>query len=128
MSYKVLDGRALSKTIKDEIKAEVDIIKTNERRVPHLSAILVGNNPASEAYMGNKVKSCNYVGFTSDLIRRDDNISQQELISLVSQLNDDDSVDGFIVQLPLPKHIRSKKIINTISPLKDVDGFHPENQ
>ncbi|MDA8692640.1 bifunctional 5,10-methylenetetrahydrofolate dehydrogenase/5,10-methenyltetrahydrofolate cyclohydrolase [Saprospiraceae bacterium] len=127
MSYKVLDGRALSKTIKDEIKVEVDEIKAQGLRAPHLSAILVGNNPASEAYMGNKVKSCNYVGYSSDLIRRDNDISQEELIGLVNQLNNDNEVDGFIVQLPLPDHIDSDAVLLAINPKKDVDGFHPHN-
>jgi methylenetetrahydrofolate dehydrogenase (NADP+)/methenyltetrahydrofolate cyclohydrolase len=127
MSHKVLDGKALSKTIKDEIKAEVNEIIAQDLRAPHLSAILVGNNPASEAYMGNKVKSCNYVGFSSDLIRRDSNITQEELLNLVHQLNDDDKVDGFIVQLPLPDHIDSDAVLLAIKPSKDVDGFHPHN-
>jgi len=127
MSYKVLDGKALSTTIKQEIKEQVDDIKSKDLRPPHLSAILVGNNPASEAYMGNKVKSCNTVGFSSDLIRRDETITQKELIDLVHDLNNDDNVDGFIVQLPLPDHINSDEILLAIDPLKDVDGFHPYN-
>ncbi len=127
MSYKVLDGKALSTTIKQEIKEQVDEIKAKNLRAPHLSAILVGNNPASEAYMGNKVKSCNIVGYTSDLIRRDETITQEELISLVHELNDNDSVDGFIVQLPLPDHIDADAVLLAIDPEKDVDGFHPYN-
>ncbi len=127
MSYKVLDGKALSTTIKQEIKEQVDEIKAKNFRAPHLSAILVGNNPASEAYMGNKVKSCNIVGYTSDLIRRDETITQEELISLVHELNDNNSVDGFIVQLPLPDHIDADAVLLAIDPEKDVDGFHPYN-
>ncbi len=127
MSYKVLDGKALSTTIKQEIKEQVDEIKAKNLRAPHLSAILVGNNPASEAYMGNKVKSCNIVGYTSDLIRRDETITQEELISLVHELNDNNSVDGFIVQLPLPDHIDADAVLLAIDPEKDVDGFHPYN-
>lgn len=127
MSYKVLDGKALSTTIKQEIKEQVDEIKSKNLRAPHLSAILVGNNPASEAYMGNKVKSCNTVGYTSDLIRMDETITQKELIALVHELNDDDNVDGFIVQLPLPDHIDADAVLLAIDPEKDVDGFHPYN-
>ena len=127
MSYKLLDGRALSKTLKEEIKVDVDKIISKGQRPPHLSAILVGNNPASEAYMANKVKSCNTVGFTSDLIRRDITVSEEELLELVQRLNNDPNVDGFIVQLPLPDHIDSDKILLTINPKKDVDGFHPYN-
>jgi methylenetetrahydrofolate dehydrogenase (NADP+)/methenyltetrahydrofolate cyclohydrolase len=127
MSYKLLDGRALSKTLKEEIKVDVDEIILSGKRPPHLSAILVGNNPASEAYMSNKVKSCNTVGFTSDLIRRDVDVSEEELLALVEKLNNDPNVDGFIVQLPLPDHIDSDKILLAINPKKDVDGFHPYN-
>lgn len=127
MSYKLLDGKALSKTIKGEIKVDVDEIIANGSRPPHLSAVLVGNNPASESYMANKVKSCNEVGFTSDLIRRDTSVSEEELLELVAELNNNPNVDGFIVQLPLPEHIDSDKILLAINPKKDVDGFHPYN-
>ena len=127
MSYTILDGKLTSTQIKDEIKTEVDNIKAKNLRAPHLSAILVGNNPASEAYMRNKVRSCEQVGFSSDLIRREDNITQEELLALVNQLNEDDAVDGFIVQLPLPEHIDDTKVLLAIDPKKDVDGFHPYN-
>ncbi len=123
----ILDGRKLSKTLKEEIKEEVSAIVAQGHRPPHLSAVLVGNNPASEAYMGNKVKSCDMVGFDSKLIRRVEDISQDELLEIVSQLNNDDRVDGFIVQLPLPEHIDDEAVLLAIDPAKDVDGFHPYN-
>ena len=126
-SYQILDGKALSQTIKSEIKEEVDKIIASGKRPPHLSAVLVGNNPASEAYMRNKVKSCAQVGFSSDLIRRSKDISQEELLGLVDQLNRDPGVDGFIVQLPLPDHINDTEVLLAIDPKKDVDGFHPFN-
>ena len=94
---------------------------------PHLAAVLVGNNPASEAYVGNKIKSCEQVGFSSTLIRRDVNVTQEELLEIVKSMNEDDDIDGFIVQLPLPKHIDEAAITLAIDPKKDVDGFHPVN-
>lgn len=123
----LLDGNALSKQIKEEIK-----IKTAERvaqgfKQPHLAAILVGNDGASETYVGHKVKSCEQVGFKSTLLRFDANISEEELLKAVDQLNNDDDIDGFIVQLPLPKHLSDEKVIRAINPDKDVDGFHPVN-
>jgi len=127
MSYQILDGKALSSTVKSEIKEAVDVIINEGKRPPHLSAVLVGHNPASEAYMRNKVRSCEQVGFSSDLIRREDNISEDELLAIVDQLNNDPSVDGFIVQLPLPEHIDETKVLLAIDPAKDVDGFHPFN-
>jgi len=123
----ILDGRKLSKTLKEEIKEEVSAIVSQGHRPPHLSAVLVGNNPASEAYMGNKVKSCDMVGFNSDLIRREADITQAALLEIVAQLNGDDKVDGFIVQLPLPDHIDDEAVLLAIDPAKDVDGFHPYN-
>ena len=123
----LLNGKELSLTLKDEIKVEVDYIKSQGLRPPHLSAVLVGNNPASESYMRNKVKSCDKVGFASNLIRRDENVTQQELLEVVDQLNKDEEVDGFIVQLPLPDHIDEEEILLAIDPAKDVDGFHPYN-
>lgn len=123
----LLDGKLLSLTLKEEIKAEVEAIKEQGHRAPKLSAVLVGNNPASESYMRNKVRSCDMVGFDSDLIRRPENVSQEELLQLVGQLNKDENVDGYIVQLPLPDHIDEQKILLAIDPSKDVDGFHPYN-
>ncbi len=123
----LLDGRALATTLKSEIKVEVDAILSTGKRAPHLSAILVGNNPASESYMKNKFKSCEAVGLTSELIRFNEDITEKELISAVVKLNEDPKVDGFIVQLPLPEHIDSNKILLAVDPSKDVDGFHPYN-
>ena len=127
MSFQVLDGKKLSTTLKEEIKVEVDKIISENKRPPHLSAILVGNNPASEAYMRNKVRSCEQVGFSSDLIRRPSDITEEELLDVVNKLNNDPGVDGFIVQLPLPEHIDETKVLLAIDPKKDVDGFHPYN-
>ncbi len=123
----LLDGKLLATTIKSEIKNDVDIIKANNGKVPHLAAVLVGSNPASEAYVGNKIRSCEQVGFKSTLIRRDASATQAEILDIVKDLNDDPDVDGFIVQLPLPKHIDEQAITLAIHPSKDVDGFHPTN-
>ena len=123
----LLDGKFLADTIKGEIKIEVDKRRADGRKTPHLAAVLVGNNPASEAYVGNKIKSCEQVGFKSTLIRRDASVTQAELLAIVSDLNNDADVDGFIVQLPLPKHLDEAEITLAIDPLKDVDGFHPTN-
>ncbi len=123
----VLDGKALSTTIKNEIRQEVDQIIAKGDRPPHLAAVLVGNNPASEAYVGNKVRSCEQVGFSSTLVRRPESITEDELLAIVQDLNDDPEIDGFIVQLPLPDHINEEKVTLAINPKKDVDGFHPLN-
>ena len=123
----LLDGKYLSNVVKEEIKLQVIKITAQGKRAPHLSAVLVGNNPASEAYMRNKVSSCEQVGFDSDLIRKPDDITEEALLAVVDQLNNDENVDGFIVQLPLPEHINDQKILLAIDPKKDVDGFHPFN-
>ncbi len=123
----IIDGKAVSEKIQAEIAASVDAIKKNGDRVPHLAAILVGNDGGSETYVAAKVKACEKVGFESTLIRYPDTISEKELLDKVKELNNADHVDGFIVQLPLPKHISERKIIETVSPSKDVDGFHPVN-
>jgi methylenetetrahydrofolate dehydrogenase (NADP+)/methenyltetrahydrofolate cyclohydrolase len=123
----LLDGKALSQTIKDEIKLAVDQRIANGEKRPHLAAILVGSDGASETYVGHKVKSCHEVGFQSTLLRFDDDASEEEVLAAVKRLNEDPEIDGFIVQLPLPKHINDDKIINAIHPGKDVDGFHPIN-
>lgn len=123
----LLDGKTLSHTIKEEIKQEVEKRVANGGKQPHLAAILVGNDGASETYVGHKVKSCEQVGFASSLFRLDENTKEEELLDLVHKLNMDANIDGFIVQLPLPKHINDEKIINAIAPEKDVDGFHPIN-
>ena len=124
---KILDGKALSLTIQEEISREVEYMKKEGKRVPHLAAILVGSDGASETYVSHKVKACERVGFKSTLKRFPDIISEEELLKYIERLNKDKSVDGFIVQLPLPKHIRNHKVIEAINPSKDVDGFHPVN-
>ena len=123
----LLDGKKTSNDIKDEIALEVSEIVNNGGKKPHLAAILVGNNGASETYVNAKVKACEKVGFDSTLIRLDESAKEEELINEIIKINNNDSIDGLIVQLPLPKHIDEKKIINTISIEKDVDGFHPTN-
>ena len=123
----LLDGRALSEEIKSEIKAEVEEWIKDGNRAPHLVAVLVGDDPASKSYVGNKVRSCEQVGFESTLIERGAETSEAELLEIIEQLNEDPNVDGFIVQLPLPDHINEEKINLAINYKKDVDGFHPVN-
>ena len=123
----VIDGKALAATIREEITQEVEKIKEEGGKVPHLAAVLVGDNPASQSYVKNKVKYCDEVGFESTLIKKDESITQDELIELVHDLNEDESVDGYIVQLPLPRHIDPEVVNLAIDPKKDVDGFHPMN-
>jgi methylenetetrahydrofolate dehydrogenase (NADP+)/methenyltetrahydrofolate cyclohydrolase len=122
-----LDGKTLSAQIKDEIAQEVDQIKQQGGKIPHLVAILVGHDGASETYVSHKEKACAKVGFKSDVLRFEDNITEKELLDKVDELNKDEDVDGFIVQLPLPDHIDEQKVIEAIDPKKDVDGFHPIN-
>ena len=114
----LLDGKFISEKIKEEIKIEVQNIKNNGGRTPHLAAILVGNDGASLTYVGSKVRSCEKVGFESTLIHLDENISEDNLISEINKLNDDDQIDGYIVQLPLPKHINEEKILMMVNPKK----------
>lgn len=123
----LLDGKSCSQQIRQEIAQEVDAIKASGGRVPHLAAVLVGNDGASENYVALKVRDCAEVGFESTLIRLADTISEQELLDKIAELNADDAIDGFIVQVPLPQHIDEKKVILAIDPSKDVDGFCPEN-
>ena len=123
----ILDGLKVSQDIKEEIKREVDKIVEKGLRPPHLAAILVGENGASKAYVSSKVKDCQEVGFTSTLTKLPDTVNEKELLEQIELLNQDDSIDGFIVQLPLPKSIDQETVINAIDPKKDVDGFHPEN-
>jgi methylenetetrahydrofolate dehydrogenase (NADP+) / methenyltetrahydrofolate cyclohydrolase len=123
----ILDGKKLAQTIKQEIAAKVREIKLDEGKIPHLAAVLVGNDGASETYVASKVKSCEEVGFKSTLIRLPSDVTEQALLAEIHMLNNDDDVDGFIVQLPLPKHINEQRIVQTINPDKDVDGFHPVN-
>ncbi|MFP4664391.1 MAG: bifunctional 5,10-methylenetetrahydrofolate dehydrogenase/5,10-methenyltetrahydrofolate cyclohydrolase [Bacteroidales bacterium] len=124
---KKIDGKSLSKQIKEEIKQEVDKIKASGDKIPHLAAILVGHDGASETYVGHKEKACAYVGFKSTVLRFGDAITEDKLLAEVDKLNKDEEIDGFIVQLPLPDHIDDDKIVEAIDPAKDVDGFHPVN-
>ena len=123
----ILDGLSVSQKIKQEIKEEVTKIVQSGKKAPHLAAILVGENGASKAYVNSKVKDCKEVGFTSSLLKFPDTICENELLEEIKKLNENDEIDGFIVQLPLPKGIDQEKIIMAIDPKKDVDGFHPEN-
>ena len=123
----LIDGKATAAKIKEEIAAEVKDIIARGGKQPHLAAILVGHDGGSETYVKNKVLACEACGFKSSLIRFEDNITEEELIAKVDELNHDDDVDGFIVQLPLPKHIDEQKVIMAIDYRKDVDGFHPIN-
>lgn len=123
----ILDGKKVSNDIKNEIAAEVNKMKANGEKVPHLAAIIVGNDGASLTYVGSKVKACERVGFESTLIKMPDTTSELELLKKIKELNEDDNIDGFIVQLPLPSQIDTQKVLLTVDPSKDVDGFHPEN-
>lgn len=123
----ILDGKATAASIKEELKAKVQLLKEKGEKVPHLAAILVGDDGGSITYVNAKVKACDYIGFDSTLIKYDASVSEEVLLAKIEELNQDDSIDGFIVQLPLPKHIDERKVTLAISPQKDVDGFHPEN-
>ncbi|MBK9798515.1 MAG: bifunctional methylenetetrahydrofolate dehydrogenase/methenyltetrahydrofolate cyclohydrolase FolD [Bacteroidetes bacterium] len=123
----LLDGKATSLQIQEEIRAEVEAIRSRGEKIPHLAAVIVGNDGASETYVASKVKTCEKIGFESSLIRLPSETTQSELLTTISNLNQDKNVDGFIVQLPLPKHIDEQTIIESIASEKDVDGFHPSN-
>lgn len=123
----LLDGLLTASNIRKEIAVEVSRRLSEGKRAPHLAAVLVGNNPASEYYVNSKMKACEEVGFKSSLIKMSDTVSEEELLALVDDLNADASLDGYIVQLPLPSHINEHKVLLRVSPSKDVDGFHPEN-
>ncbi|MDG2492386.1 MAG: tetrahydrofolate dehydrogenase/cyclohydrolase catalytic domain-containing protein [Flavobacteriaceae bacterium] len=123
----ILDGKKTSQEIKEEIKVTVTSMKERGERVPHLAAVLVGSDGASLTYVGSKVRSCEQIGFESTLIRLEEEISEEELLLHIDQLNKDKTLDGYIVQLPLPKHINEERILLAIDPKKDVDGFHPAN-
>ena len=124
---KILDGKKLSQQIKEEIKQVVDLRKERGKNVPHLAAVLVGNDGASLTYVESKVRSCEQVGFKSSLIHLESSITEQSLLTKIKELNNDDTLDGYIVQLPLPKHIDEEKILLAVDSKKDVDGFHPSN-
>ncbi len=123
----LIDGKKVADTIKEEIAAEVEKMVAEGKKRPHLAAILVGHDGGSETYVANKVRSCEQCGFTSTLIRFEDDVTEEKLLEAIKQLNEDSDVDGLIVQLPLPKHISEQKIIEAIDYRKDVDGFHPVN-
>jgi len=123
----ILDGKIASAAIKETLKAEVDSIIKRQLRPPHLAAVLIGTNGASETYVASKVKSCADTGFHSTLIRFSETVDEQTVLSKINELNHDSFIDGILVQLPLPKHINEQKIIEAIDPAKDVDGFHPIN-
>ena len=125
--YKIIDGKKVASEIKREIAEEVAKLKTAGKKIPHLAAILVGNDCSSETYVANKVKDCEEVGFKSTLIRFGSEIAETVLLEKIAELNNDPDVDGFIVQLPLPRHISENKVIEAIDPQKDADGFHPVN-
>lgn len=123
----ILDGKKTSLAIQEELTKKVKLLTSKGKKPPHLAAILVGDNGASRTYVNAKVKACQRIGFQSSLIELDNNVSEKELLDEVRKLNTNSSVDGFIVQLPLPSHINENKVILSIDPNKDVDGFHPEN-
>jgi len=123
----LIDGNKVAAEMKQEIAAEVAKMVKNGKKQPHLAAVLVGHDGGSETYVAYKIKDCEAVGFKSSLIRYEEDVTEAELLAKIKELNDDDDLDGFIVQLPLPKHISEQKVIEAIDPRKDVDGFHPVN-
>ncbi len=123
----ILDGKLVAQAVKDKLKRETDERIKNGKKIPHLAAVLIGSNGASETYVASKVKSCSEIGFKSTLIRLPQDISETQLLNKLEELNEDFDVDGILVQLPLPQQISEQKIIETIFPSKDVDGFHPES-
>jgi len=127
MSYKLIDGKAISELVKTEIAEEVKQMVAAGKRAPHLAVIIVGHDGGSETYVAHKVKSCEQVGFTSTKITFENDVTEAELLAKIDELNQDRELDGFIVQLPLPKHISEQKVIEAIDYRKDVDGFHPVN-
>ncbi|MCD8027643.1 MAG: bifunctional methylenetetrahydrofolate dehydrogenase/methenyltetrahydrofolate cyclohydrolase FolD [Erysipelotrichaceae bacterium] len=122
-----IDGKAIANKRKDDVKVKIDTLKQEGKRIPKLVVILVGEDPASQVYVRNKDRACQYTGMLSEIIRLEDTISEDDLLNEIDRLNKDDSVDGILVQLPIPKHINEEKILNFIDPAKDVDGFHPVN-
>ena len=123
----ILDGRKTSNDIKNALKAEVDKMKANGEKVPHLAAVIVGNDGASLTYVGSKVRACERVGFESTMVRLPNTTSEIELLDKIEELNNNDDIDGFIIQLPLPPQINTQKVLMAVNPDKDVDGFHPTN-
>ena len=123
----ILDGKKVSNDIKNEIKEQVDKMKGKGEKVPHLAAVIVGNDGASLTYVGSKVRACERVGFESTMVRMSNTTSEIELLDKIEELNQNDDIDGFIIQLPLPPQINTQKVLMAVDPSKDVDGFHPEN-
>ena len=123
----IIDGKIEAKTLRDEIKKEISLIKDKMNKIPSLSVILIGNYTPSEIYVRNKIKMSKEVGISSNVIRYPEEVSEKEILNKIEELNNDSNVSGILVQLPLPKNINKEKVINLISPLKDVDGFHPIN-
>jgi methylenetetrahydrofolate dehydrogenase (NADP+)/methenyltetrahydrofolate cyclohydrolase len=123
----ILDGQLVSQATRDELKIKVAQLSIEGKKIPHLAAVLVGNNGASETYVGAKVKACEEIGYKSTLTRLESTISENKLLQVIEELNNDPDIDGILVQLPLPKHISDENVINAIHPSKDVDGFHPVN-
>ncbi len=126
-AMQILDGKKAAQAIKDELRIDVAQLAAEGKKIPHLAAILIGNNGASETYVSAKVKACEEVGFKSTLIRFEDSLAELKLLDKIQVLNNDPDIDGILVQLPLPDHIADEKVINAIDPDKDVDGFHPVN-
>jgi methylenetetrahydrofolate dehydrogenase (NADP+)/methenyltetrahydrofolate cyclohydrolase len=125
--HQLINGKEVSEKVLEQIRQEVIQLKQVGKKTPHLAAVLVGNDPASMAYVNSKIKTCEKVGVTSTLVKFETDVTEQKLLSKIEELNNDADVDGYIVQLPLPKHISEQKIIEAIKPSKDVDGFHPVN-
>jgi methylenetetrahydrofolate dehydrogenase (NADP+)/methenyltetrahydrofolate cyclohydrolase len=123
----ILDGRLVAQSVKNDLKIKVDSLKEKGKKTPHLAAVLVGNNGASETYVASKVKTCGEIGYQSTLVRFDADVEEQVLLQKIQELNADDDIDGILVQLPLPQQIAEEKVINSIAAEKDVDGFHPAN-
>ncbi|MBN8859747.1 MAG: bifunctional 5,10-methylene-tetrahydrofolate dehydrogenase/5,10-methylene-tetrahydrofolate cyclohydrolase [Sphingobacteriales bacterium] len=123
----ILDGKIVAQAVKEALKQKTDLLQKEGKKTPHLAAVLIGTNGASETYVASKVKTCAEIGYMSTLIRFEASISEEELLKKIDELNNDTSVDGILVQLPLPKHISEEKVINAIAVEKDVDGFHPSN-
>lgn len=127
MSYQILDGKKVAQEVQQTIRQEVLQLQRQGKKTPHIAAVLVGNNPASETYVNNKIKACKNAGFESTLIHLPENTTETQLLEEIQQLNENTQIDGFIVQLPLPSHINEQKITEAILPAKDIDGFHPVN-
>ena len=123
----LLEGKVASSAIKEDLKTKIQVLLAQGKKIPHLAAILVGSDPASETYVASKVRNCKEIGITSSLFKYESSLSESELLEKISELNKDPEIDGILVQVPLPPHISEKKVINTIIPEKDVDGFHPVN-